>query len=559
MDQVLERVLSDRLAHIVVSLIVALAAITFTFWIFGLLGRMYRQLEAQRDALGESEERLQAILDNTTAVIYLKDTGGHYILINRQYETVFHVDREEVTGKTDYDIWPKEVADAFVANDRRALEADSPLTSEEVAPQDDGPHTYISVKFPLRDSTGAPYAICGVSTDITDRVKLYEAERRRGEEWKALFELGEEVTASPDLEALLNSVAERANRLFGSDVAALMLLDPGGEELQMVAHQGLRTQGMQQLHLPADEGLQGLVLETGDPIIVADYRQDPRPHKRPAQLEEDEGLISLIAVPFSARGRLLGTLTVANRKPTQFTERQADLLAAFANGAAVAVETSELYDRVKSMALLEERERIGMDLHDGVIQTIYAISLGLEDALERLEESPQSVRQRLDKAIDDLNKVTRDIRSYIFDLRPQVADVSDLRRALSELVDELKVNTLMEADLNAEGELPLLDEEQAKGLVHIVQEALHNVAKHSRATSAQVRVAASGRVLTMEVIDNGVGFDFDLEAQRDMAKQGLRNMIDRARVLGARLSIDSAAGKGTRVSLDLPLEETTEK
>jgi signal transduction histidine kinase len=256
---------------------------------------------------------------------------------------------------------------------------------------------------------------------------------------------------------------------------------------------------------------------------------------------------------------LLGTLTVANRKPTQFTERQADLLAAFANWAAVAVETSELYDRVKSVALLEERERIGMDLHDGVIQSIYAVSLGLEDALERLEESPQNVRQRLDKAIDDLNKVTRDIRSYIFDLRPQVSDVSDLRRALGELVDELKVNTLMEADLHAEGELPLLDEEQAKGLVHIAQEALHNVAKHSRATSAQVRVAASGRVLTMEVIDNGVGFDFDLEAQRDMAKQGLRNMTDRARVLGARLSIDSAAGKGTRVSLELPLEETTEK
>ncbi len=557
MDQVLERALSDRLAHIVVGLIVGLAAVIFTFWIFGLLGRMYRQLEAQRDALRESEERLQAILDNTTAVIYVKDTEGRYILINRQYETLFHVDREEVKGKTDYDIFPRENADAFVANDRRVLEAGVPLESEEVAPHDDGPHTYISLKFPLRDSTGAPYAVCGISTDITDRIKLYESERRRAEEWKSLFEMGEEVTASPDQEALLNSVVERASRLLGTDVAALMLLEPDGRELRMGAHQGLRTKGIQRLRLLAEHGLQGLVLETGKPAIVEDYRRDPRLRDRPAKLVEDEGIISAICVPFSVKGRLLGTLSVGSRQPTKFTEQQAELLAAFANWAAVAVETSGLYDRVKSLALLEERDRIGMDLHDGIIQSMYAVGLGLEDAAERLEESPQGARQRLDKAMDDLNKVIRDIRSYIFDLRPQVSEVGDLKGALAELVEELRVNTLMETELQVASELPPLEGQQVLGLFHIAQEALNNVAKHSRATSAQVCVAVNGRILTLEVADNGVGFA--PQAQRDKAKNGLRNMMDRARALGARLSIDSAAGKGTRVSLDLPVTETARK
>lgn len=383
-----------------------------------------------------------------------------------------------------------------------------------------------------------------------------ERERQRAQEWRSLFEMGEEVTASPNLQELLDSVVERANRLLGSEVACLMLLEADGKELRMAAHQGLRTPGMQRLCLLSEQGLQGLVVEMGEPVIVEDYQSDPRLRNRPAQLVEEEGIVSAISVPFSAKGKLLGTLTVANRRPTQFTEQQAELLAAFANWAAVAVETSELYDRVESLARLEERERIGMDLHDGVIQSIYAVGLNLEDAAERLEESPESVRQRLDKAIDDLNQVIRDIRSYIFDLRPQVSRVSDLRRALAELVEELRVNTLMETELQVADELPPLGAEQALGLFHIAQEALHNVAKHAHASSVAVRLAVNGRALTLEVADNGVGFD--PEARRDRGQQGLRNMTDRARSLGAHLLIDSAVGKGTRVCLDLPLEARRE-
>ncbi len=131
----------------------------------------HRRIE---EALRLSKEQMQSILDNTTSVIYLKDLQGKYIFINRQYQELFHTTKEGIVGKTDYDIFPKEMADAFLANDQKVIKARAPLEIEEVALHDDGPHTYISIKFPLFDSNGTLYGVCGISTDITDRVKSKE-------------------------------------------------------------------------------------------------------------------------------------------------------------------------------------------------------------------------------------------------------------------------------------------------------------------------------------------------------------------------------------------------
>lgn len=156
---------------------------------FSKITRDITERQRAEEALRESEERLQAILDNSTALIYVKDTQGKYILINDWYSTLFHLDKEEVKGKTDYNIFPKDIADALRVNDQKVLENTTALELEEIVPQDDGIHTYLSIKFPLYDTAGLPYAVCGISTDITER-KRVEAEMHNAlEKEKQLSEL----------------------------------------------------------------------------------------------------------------------------------------------------------------------------------------------------------------------------------------------------------------------------------------------------------------------------------------------------------------------------------
>ncbi|MFZ5496059.1 MAG: PAS domain S-box protein [Verrucomicrobiota bacterium] len=126
------------------------------------------------EAVRSSQHLLQAIIDNSTAVIYVKDLEGRYLLLNRRYEELFHVGRKQLAGKTDYDVFPAAVADAFRAFDRQVLAAGKALEAEEIAPHADGPHTYLSIKCPLFDAEGKPYAVCGISTDITERKQAEE-------------------------------------------------------------------------------------------------------------------------------------------------------------------------------------------------------------------------------------------------------------------------------------------------------------------------------------------------------------------------------------------------
>jgi len=139
-------------------------------------------------ALRESRAQIQAIVDNAPAVIFVRDTRGRYLLINRGYEERFSVTREELVGRTPYEVFPPETAEALLAHDREVLGAQASLQFEETVPQDDGPHTYIAIKFPLYDATGTAYAVCTISTDVTEQMRAEEALRESEERYRSLFD-----------------------------------------------------------------------------------------------------------------------------------------------------------------------------------------------------------------------------------------------------------------------------------------------------------------------------------------------------------------------------------
>jgi len=387
-----------------------------------------------------------------------------------------------------------------------------------------------------------------------ENARLYEEERRRAQEWRSLFELGEQVAASLDLNALLETVVQRAQELIRTDAAMLTLLSPDRDELVIAASVGLRTKGMRNLHVPVGPPRAEPPPEEEGPVIIEDYLTDPRRTTPPIPEIVEEQLVSFIAARFAAKGKLLGVLHVANRTHTQFSEHDGRLLQAFANLAAIAVENARLYEQVQSLAVLEERQRIGMDLHDGVIQSIYAVGLNLEECSEEVFNQPHDVRARLEEAINNLNQVIKDIRSYIFDLRPHALDSAGFTDALSALVREMRVNSLIEANLVVDGGRDLaskLTEEQVTNLFHIAQEALANVQKHARASAVEARLTTRNGVLRLAISDNGVGFAPGRGA--DPSHRGLRNMAERAQGLGGRFSVQSAPGQGTSVAAEIPI------
>ena len=196
-----------------------------------------------------------------------------------------------------------------------------------------------------------------------------------------------------------------------------------------------------------------------------------------------------------------------------------------------------------------------MDLHDGVIQSIYAVGLNLEDILYRLDtETPDQLRPSVEKAMDTLTNVIKDIRSYIFDLRPSASEVTDLPHAIQQLVEDVRVNALIDARLEFDGDISgLLDEKQAITLFHIAQEALNNISKHSRASAATVRLSRQDRQVVLEVQDTGTGFEVREGGPKE--GHGLRNMRDRARSVGGDLTIDSKPGRGTTVRVEIYLRD----
>lgn len=372
---------------------------------------------------------------------------------------------------------------------------------------------------------------------------------RRSEDLALLNNFASTLTASLELDEILNKTLALVMNYMKVEAGEIFLLEDDKQTLRLVLHRGQAAEAFwARTRFKLNEGFIGIVAQTGEPIISHNLADDVR-FLRDTVVKA--GFQQIACIPLASSKGLVGVLTVATRSKTPLDEHDIMLLNAVANWAGLAIENARLHHDARRLAVLEERERIGMDLHDGIIQSIFGVGLSLENVNHLVEENPQKAKEGLKQAIQDLNQTIRDLRAYILDLRPRQLDGEGLMDGLKRLVTEYRAHTLAEATLNGpKDSLHHLPQNHALALFHICQEALANAAKHANAKKVEVNVWLTEERVVMEVHDNGRGFN--IETMRASIGHGLANMQTRARNVGGEVDISSILGEGTTVLAWVP-------
>jgi len=387
--------------------------------------------------------------------------------------------------------------------------------------------------------------------------RLYESLRkhdqtlaRRNEDLALLNHIGSALASSLELEEILNKTLAHLMSHFKVEAGEIFLREEDGQTLRLVLHRGQAAEAFwTRNRFKVGEGSIGLVAETMQPVISHDLRKDKH-FLREAVIQA--GFKQIACIPLTARGELVGVLSLAARSQKPFDENEVQLLASVGAGAGTAIENARLHSNARRVAVLEERERIGMDLHDGVIQSIYGVGLALENARLLMREDTQQADIRIQKATEDLNRTIQDIRTYILDLRPRDLREDGLMEGLQRLTAEFLQNTKAELSLTGPkndhlGDLP---QSHAMALFHICQEAMANVAKHAHAAKVTVDVWVSSDRVLLEIHDDGHGFV--VADINKMVGHGLANMLTRVHNVGGDLDVSSAPGEGTTILAWVP-------
>lgn len=366
------------------------------------------------------------------------------------------------------------------------------------------------------------------------------------------------IAGLQSVDAVLQVIVDQVRPLVGARYAALGIVDANGL-IERFVTSGITAEERARIgDLPRGRGLLGLIIRENRSFRIPDIQVDPRRHGFPPNHPE---MHSFLGVPVTVQGRSVGRLYLTEKEAAdEFSEADQRLVETFALHAGIAMENARLHEQVQRLAIVDERERIGRDLHDGIIQNIYAVGLSLEDVPELVRDDPDEVERRVERAIESLHLTIRDIRNFIFGLRPELLAGVTLPVGLAAIVDEFRHNSMIHVELETADLAREPDREATAHLLAIANEALSNVARHSGATQASVRVASDpDGFVTLAVADNGHGFDPSDAAA--LGHQGLANMRARAAGIDATMDIASDdAGTSVvvrrRVTADVAAERT---
>lgn len=348
-----------------------------------------------------------------------------------------------------------------------------------------------------------------------------------------------------DLPSMLHRIAEATCVLTGARYGALGVLRPEGLGLSEFVHVGIDAETAASIgHLPEGAGILGVLIAEPKPLRLADLSAHPASIGFPAG---HPVMRSFLGVPIVVRGEVFGNLYLTEKQSDdEFSEQDVALAVALASAAGRAVENARLYKRIGELALAEERERIARDLHDTVIQRLFATGLALQSVMP-LAEAPE-LRARMTDAVAELDDTIRQVRTTVFALQPPPASRIGLRARVLQMCAEVSRSLGFDPEVRLVGPMDRrVDDEVAGQLLATLREALSNVARHAHASQVQVQVVVNGE-LQLKVTDNGRGVGTD-----GNTGSGVPNMAGRAQALGGSFTLQAPPTGGSELLWRVPL------
>jgi len=397
----------------------------------------------------------------------------------------------------------------------------------------------------------ATYAAAAIqNASLMDQMKERDlALTRRTVDMSLLNDIASTLTSSLELDEILNKTLGHVMNYLKVEAGEIFLLEDDKTTLRMVLHRGRAAEAFWTHNVfTVGDGYIGIVAKTRVPIVSRDLKNERR-FLRDAVVKA--GFNQMACIPLLSGENLMGVMSVATQKKEPIDEQSVQLMAAVGNWAGLAIENARLHTNTRRAAVLGERDRIGMDLHDGIIQSIYGVGLSLENALHSIPEDPDDAKTRVEHAINGLNQAIRDLRSYILDLRPRQLGSDGLLNGIKRLIAEYRANTFAEVHLTEpDSDLKELSQAQSLTFFHICQEALANAAKHAKAKNVQVALWRTEDRVLMEITDDGNGFDMEKIATN--IGHGLANMQTRAHSVGGEVDISSVLHEGSTILVWVP-------
>jgi PAS domain S-box-containing protein len=372
----------------------------------------------------------------------------------------------------------------------------------------------------IRDQSGKLLGFAKITRDVTER-------KRQDDRLRAVIEIAQAALEGRPEPELLALIGQRARALVDGGTSTTALLDGDQETLTIAAADGPGAEAAVGSQASLSGSPTARVLATRQPLLV------------------DDTLVVLLA----SGGRAIGSLSVSGEPGgRRLTDGDRELLGLFAAQAAVTIGYTRVREDLQRVALLEDRERIGRELHDGAIQALFAEGMALQ-GMATMTTDP-ALRARMEKTVGRLDEVIRDLRNYIFGLRPGLAADRHLARALRELADQLEQQHGVACAVDVDEAVAARLAPRAADIVQVTREALSNVGRHASAATCRLSLRAEPGFAVLEVDDDGQGFE---PGTGGGGGWGLRNLGERAAAMGGALDIESVPGEGTTVRLRLPL------